>query len=470
MAASATQNPAVKTESKSAKKKKAKAASAESEVSAPAVAEVTPSATADSNAGDGGYESPYIKELYKNIRNVNKKITNASKVDNVISNNPGKSLDELVAAKLINADQKAQILKKPALQASLTQLEEQIAQYKKFDQDYKAATQAEKSEFEKTLTERANKELAEAVAAAKLEAGLAAQKEQQDNLLLLSQFLKLAAIRRSEEDAAELEESKALEGLLGQVYTGDATAVAAMMNLIQGTSEKVVAVTGDVLSIDFAHLKTISSAVPPTVPTEPEFEVTEQQPEETVVETVVETTEYPVESDPTIANASLTEIDAPAAALTNGHGESTSEIQGIPQNSGFGDGAANAAAEANWDHSNDLSTSQEWVEVPRDATETNTGVTTTPAAPSQIQSWADEQPDSPTQPITTPPNPNDGFQEIQRNRGGRGNNQYRGGRGGSRGDGSFNRGRGGFRGGRGEFRGGRGGPRGGNRGRGSDES
>lgn len=67
MAASTTQNPPVKTESKSAKKKKAKAATVESgTVSAPAVAEIsTPSAKADSNNGDTAYESPYIKELYK---------------------------------------------------------------------------------------------------------------------------------------------------------------------------------------------------------------------------------------------------------------------------------------------------------------------------------------------------------------------------------------------------------------------
>jgi hypothetical protein len=83
--------------------------------------------------------------------------------------------------------------------------------------------------------------------------------------------------------------------------------------------------------------------------------------------------------------------------LTNGHNESTYEIQGIPQNSGFGEGAANAAAEANWDNNNDLSTSQEWVEVPRDANETETGVTATPAAPSNVQSWADDQPDSPVE-------------------------------------------------------------------------
>jgi hypothetical protein len=68
MAASATQTPQVKSDSKSSKKKKAKTTSAETEASsasAPAL-EVTPSnAATESNNGDGGYESPYIKELYK---------------------------------------------------------------------------------------------------------------------------------------------------------------------------------------------------------------------------------------------------------------------------------------------------------------------------------------------------------------------------------------------------------------------
>jgi hypothetical protein len=110
----------------------------------------------------------------------------------------------------------------------------------------------------------------------------------------------------------------------------------------------------------------------------------------------VETTPYPVQSDPTVVNAGLTEIDEQATAtLTNGH--AATQEQGIPQNSGFGDGAANAAAEANWDNNNDLSASQEWVEVPRDATETNTGITATVAAPANVQSWADEQPDVPAE-------------------------------------------------------------------------
>lgn len=89
----------------------------------------------------------------------------------------------------------------------------------------------------------------EAVATSKAEAETNALKEQKYNLLLLSQFLKLAAIRRGEDEASELEESKALEGLLAQVYAGDATAVASMLNLIQGSSETITSVMGEALSI-----------------------------------------------------------------------------------------------------------------------------------------------------------------------------------------------------------------------------
>jgi hypothetical protein len=94
----------------------------------------------------------------------------------------------------------------------------------------------------------------------------------------------------------------------------------------------------------------------------------------------------------------MTELDAPAATTAmNGH-STIHEVEGIPQNSGFGgEGGANAAAQRNWDNQNDLSTSQEWVEVPRDTAETETGVTATPAGLSNTQSWADDQPDSPTQ-------------------------------------------------------------------------
>lgn len=108
-----------------------------------------------------------------------------------------------------------------------------------------------------------------------------------------------------------------------------------------------------------------------------------------------ESTEYPVETDATIANAGLTEINEPAtSALTNGH-EEAYEAHPIPQNSGIGEGAANATAQANWDASNDLSVSQEWVEVPRAPLETETTATPPPAASSNVQSWADDQPDAP---------------------------------------------------------------------------
>jgi hypothetical protein len=157
------------------------------------------------------------------------------------------SLDALVAARKINADQKAQILKKPQLQASLAQLEEQIAQYKKFDQEYKARSQAEKAEFEKVHTERSEKQLAEAVAAAKAEAAATAIKEQQSNLLLLSQFLRLAAARRAEEADSTLDENQALEGVLLSVYSGDESAVATMIKLINGSNDNTYSVTGEKL-------------------------------------------------------------------------------------------------------------------------------------------------------------------------------------------------------------------------------
>jgi len=140
-----------------------------------------------------------------------------------------------------------------------------------------------------------------------------------------------------------------------------------------------------------AEIKAASLAqVPPTVEVDAPVEAVDEA-------SAVETAEYPAQSDPTITNAGLTEIDhaAQASPLTNGR--AAYDAQGIPQNSGFGDGAANAATEANWDNSNDLSASQEWVEVPHDATETDTGVTATAAVPSNTQSWADDQPENPAE-------------------------------------------------------------------------
>jgi len=104
--------------------------------------------------------------------------------------------------------------------------------------------------------------------------------------------------------------------------------------------------------------------------------------------------------------------------------------------------------------------SQEWVEVPREAAETETGFNATPAAPANTQSWADDQPENPPE-VPAPADPNDGFHQVQRHRG-RGNHEgggYRG-RGGPRGRGPYRgegrgRGRGSGRGGGGGYRGGR---------------
>lgn len=63
MAASVTQNPPVKSESKTSKKKKAKVESVEGAPVAPPMEASQSNGVAES--GDGSYESPYIKELYK---------------------------------------------------------------------------------------------------------------------------------------------------------------------------------------------------------------------------------------------------------------------------------------------------------------------------------------------------------------------------------------------------------------------
>jgi hypothetical protein len=109
--------------------------------------------------------------------------------------------------------------------------------------------QAEKAEYEKIFNDKANKELEYSVAAAKAEAAATALKEQHDGLLLISQFLRLAAIRRGDEEAdAALDENKALEGVLAKVYTGDEEAVQTMLKIIGGSSVQTVSVNSEILA------------------------------------------------------------------------------------------------------------------------------------------------------------------------------------------------------------------------------
>lgn len=173
------------------------------------------------------------------------RVQNATqKVDSIIAENPGVSLDELAASRKINADQKAQAQRKPKLQAELAQLEEQIAQYKKFDAEYQ-----EKHAREKEILQKSHSSELEALReAVKTEAAIEQKKVFREKLLTLSRFLRAAAARRQlEDDDSDL--TKAFEGALLQVYGGDAVAVSAAEKLIDGTEDSVPSTEGVQLSV-----------------------------------------------------------------------------------------------------------------------------------------------------------------------------------------------------------------------------
>lgn len=179
-------------------------------------------------------------------------------------------------------------------------------------------------------------------------------------------------------------------------------------------------------------------------------------------------------TDPTIAHAGLTEIDAVPEPSTEGTSHHV-DTPSVPDASNIDAGAANAAGGTNWEAKQSAasgSAAEEWIEVPRDLAETETGNAATPAAMTSTQSWAEDVPTEPQMPTPaygqTTPDSGDGFQAVQ-HRGGRGRGggqgEYRSGnrgRGfkGDRGD-SGGRGRGGTRGDRGGGDGGRGRGRGG---------
>lgn len=121
--------------------------------------------------------------------------------------------------------------------------------------------------------------------------------------------------------------------------------------------------------------------------------IPEDVPAEENASPAVETTEYPVQGDPTLQHAGMTELED--QTMINQQPEHVDSPSGLPQNIAIGEG--NASAESHWDTTNNMSESQEWVDVsvPRDLTETDTGITATSAAATQPQSWADEQADVP---------------------------------------------------------------------------
>lgn len=144
-----------------------------------------------------------------------------------------------MAEKKINADQKAQALKKPALQAQVAQIEEQFAHYKEFAAQYEERLATQKAALEKAHQEELEAVRANAVA----DTTEAAARELRQQLFTLTKFLCAAANSRRAGETESIE-SRALEGVLFQVYAGNQDAVSSMIKLINGADEKVPSVEG----------------------------------------------------------------------------------------------------------------------------------------------------------------------------------------------------------------------------------
>lgn len=139
----------------------------------------------------------------------------------------------------INADQKAQVEKKPGLQALLEQNEVQMEQYKKLDEDYQKKMASERELLGKSHDE----ELEKVRDTVRVEAKEEAEKQLKEKLLSLSRFLRAAAAKRSDGDDTA-EENLAFEGALLLIYGGDIPAAQAMEKLIDGSEEIVPTVEG----------------------------------------------------------------------------------------------------------------------------------------------------------------------------------------------------------------------------------
>ena len=163
------------------------------------------------------------------------------------------SLDELVAAKKINNDQRAQLLKKPAVQEQIKALEEQIKQYRQFGKAYEDRFAREKSSLQEAHEVEINKIRLEAA-----EQALAKSLEQQEtDLLVLTQFLNTASSKRND-DSVDAVEKAAFEGVLLKIYQGSSEAIVHMKDLVSGSGAKVTSIEGD-------ELEFTCKSLPPSV-------------------------------------------------------------------------------------------------------------------------------------------------------------------------------------------------------------
>jgi polyhydroxyalkanoate synthesis regulator phasin len=403
----------------------------------PAPSEAKLNSVANSTAPAAGTSTelldfPHYRELLKSLRNNTKRKNATAKVDAIIAENPGKSLDELVAEGKINADQKAQALKKPAIQAAIAQTEEQLAHYNELAAIYEQRLASQKAELEEAHKQEVESLQEKAAAAAAAEVPESPKEDIDQKLLSLSKFLSAVANLRHTGDGTS-PKSRAFEGVLFQVYGGSLDAVASMKKLIDGVDEKISSVEGETLDITYSKVKQLSEQGTPAE--EPASEATPA-------------------ADPTTANAAYTELDDPAY-VTAAHDAAAPAVEAEnipPPPQTLVPDAANAVAEAAWEpHADPLASStntEGYVEIPRDPAETDTGLQATIGNIS-----ADVVTDASAEPVKAG---GDDFKQVVhhqrqgsfRGRGprrGRGDGQRGGGRG--RGDGrGRGRGRGGFRG------------------------
>lgn len=104
------------------------------------------------------------------------------------------------------------------------------------------------------MSETHEREKADAVAEVKNKYEADSKKSLHDGLLVLSQFLRLAAHRRAEAAESTDDEDQALEGILLGVYGGDESAVSVMLKLCEGTDDQTAGVGGEALQTTCEHI------------------------------------------------------------------------------------------------------------------------------------------------------------------------------------------------------------------------
>jgi hypothetical protein len=137
-------------------------------------------------------------------------------------------------------------------------LEEALTKAKEMDAQHQVALTKERE----VLSHNHAKALQELQGATELRVKLECEKAFRLHLLTLSRFLKAAAGRRSEGDEDLDPEGKAFEGVLSNVYTGDAAAVVAIEKLVQGVDEKARDWSGELeITCKFEGLRARSDRV-----------------------------------------------------------------------------------------------------------------------------------------------------------------------------------------------------------------